>query len=45
MVNVVRFKVFYDSLKNNTNEYNNSISSTIENNIINPLSAIIDSII
>ncbi|MGL9689169.1 MAG: hypothetical protein ACR5K6_05575 [Wolbachia sp.] len=44
MVNVVRFKAFYDSLINNINEYNNSISSNIENSVINPLSATIDSI-
>ncbi|WP_395461210.1 hypothetical protein [Wolbachia endosymbiont (group B) of Ablattaria laevigata] len=44
MVNVVRFKVFYDNLVNNINKYNDSISSSIENDIINPLSRIIDSI-
>ncbi|MGL9761833.1 MAG: hypothetical protein ACR5LB_06585 [Wolbachia sp.] len=44
MVNVVRFKAFYDSLINNINEYNNSISSNIENGVINPLSVTIDSI-
>ncbi|EEH12168.1 hypothetical protein [Wolbachia endosymbiont of Muscidifurax uniraptor] len=44
MVNVVRFKVFYDNLVNNINEYNDSISSSIENDIINPLSTIIDNI-
>ncbi|NUX01707.1 hypothetical protein GO685_04400 [Wolbachia endosymbiont of Madathamugadia hiepei] len=43
MVNVVRFKAFHDSLINNINEYNNSISSNIENGVINPLSATIDS--
>ncbi|OAM05702.1 MAG: hypothetical protein TV41_04705 [Wolbachia endosymbiont of Dactylopius coccus] len=44
MVNVVRFKVFYDNLVNNINKYNDSISSSIENDIINPLSTIIDNI-
>ncbi len=44
MVNVVRFKAFYDSLINNINEYNDSISSSIENDVINPLSATIDNI-
>lgn len=44
MVNVVRFKAFYDSLISNINEYNNSMSSSIENGVINPLSTTIDSI-
>lgn len=44
MVNVVRFKKFYDSLISSINKYNEDISSGIENGITNPLSATIDSI-
>ncbi|WCR59493.1 MAG: hypothetical protein PG978_000929 [Wolbachia endosymbiont of Ctenocephalides felis wCfeF] len=44
MVNAVRFKTFYDNLINSVNKYNEDINSSIENGIINPLSAIIDSI-
>ncbi|MFP3022501.1 MAG: hypothetical protein ACEY3K_06155, partial [Wolbachia sp.] len=44
MVNVTRFKAFYDNLMKSINEYNNSMSSSIENNIVKPLSITIDSI-